>query len=143
MIFQTLTINNNNNNSNYGSRKWKKLKSFLYFTSLDNTFFVFVLGVGSNPSSWATMTIEMLLKGLFVPLFTSKYKWSNCGLWNSWLIYFKAQGCYSNFRSDYPKFNKDCYRGINVAKITHMNDLSQKVARHVSCEYVTKFCRYL
>jgi hypothetical protein len=30
--------------------------------------------MGSNPSSWAAMTIEVLLKELFVHLFISKYK---------------------------------------------------------------------
>jgi hypothetical protein len=68
----------------------------------------------SYTSSWVATTIEVFLKGLFVHLFISKYKWSSCGLWNSWFIYFKAQGCSSNSRSDYSKYNKDCYKGENV-----------------------------
>jgi len=52
-------------------------------------------------------------------------------------------GCSSNSRSDCSKFSKDCYKGANVAIVTHMNDLSHTVTRHVSCECVTKFCEYL
>jgi hypothetical protein len=101
-------------------KTWK----FSYTSHHKIVHLVLILGVGSNLSSWAPTTIEVLLKGLFVPLFTSKYKWSNCGLWNSWLIYLKAQECSSNSRSDCFKSSKDCYKSANVAIVTHMNDLS-------------------